>query len=1392
MRRTPWRVPFRGQRDGSVGVVLSVGRIAAGDGFRYLTSQVASHDTPRAGEPLLSYYERTGMPPGVWAGAQAAAFGLVGSPTETQMRNLFGRCADPTTGEPLGRRMGEYRTVAERVADRIGDLGRPATQRERANIEVEESRRGQPQAVTAFDLTFSAPKSVSVLWALGGDEVRDIIQAAHEGAWRDALAHFEADVAATRLGGAGVAQVDVDGVTVAAFEHWFNRSGDPQLHTHLAVSTMVRTAGSGRWRRLDSRAMYRAAASVGERYTGSLLARLSDTSGVGIRHRDGRGDRALPELVGVDDRLIEVFSTRAAQVDATLARLVGEYSDAHGFAPDRDTTARLAQQAVTTDRPASEQRSWSAERAQWLVTAANVLGVAPAEVGPSLLAAAVGVGGPLPTDTEPALVRAPVVVARLEERGATWNRRDIAREAAAVLREANVRVNDASITALVDAVVADAESVSLAAPDVGGPVPDSLRRADGSSVFERRGEELFTSTAILDAERDLASLAAVRELPAVERDRRFAAGWADLEDDDLMRRVAAADTHIANLRTGIAQAQAETPGLQSAAADATAAAENVRLEHPASAALRAELDAEDAAVSRLTEIETVLEVGGLRGPRRAEREWLTAEARDLRRAHPALNFDPIARAERASQRLSTAARLYDQEVSGAEAVAAAAALAASRHHTNLALLVAREAEHVEGRDALADEVAVRQRLAGRVSMVGYLNGLGVDQAAAMVRLADPSAPLAALVGPAGSGKTTALAALVRAHIDAGMAVHILAPTAMAAAGLGDAVGLPAHTVAKALSAWDRGQDLPGRGDLILVDEASMATTLDVRDIVRVATEHGALVRLVGDPHQARAVGAGGALDIVARAGNAAELTELHRFAAEWEANASLRLRSGDRSVFDVYDAHDRISSGGYAAMLEDTYRHYRQVTADDPGGAVMIVSDNHSVQALSERARADRVADGTVEPGGVRLRDGSVAGVGDLVVTRRNDRQLRTGRGDTAFVKNRDRWEITARHADGTLTVHKLGSGQTATLPADYVAEHVELSYALTGYGAQGITVPTALAVVQPGDERSFAYVAATRGTHTNMIRVVTETIDEEPAGHHPQRSARDVLGDLMANSPAVTAHHALDAATVRQHNAAELFNRHRHTTRTLAERVLTRVLAARGAADLLADPDAWRLIEATELATERGLDPAAILAGATDVHLAQVDSAAGLLFRARLDANSQPTQPLALVADLVRAAPPSAPPDVAAYLDGIAAGLSRRRNILAARCQEGSAPEWVAVHGTPPTDPGPRARWADAVAHVELWREAHQISDGELLGRPLPPGHRDNVARACATAAADVCAEMSPDPAAAAALRPPRHHREPPASKTSISHAGSIYLGPLNDTSALKHPVQGGPESPR
>jgi hypothetical protein len=196
-------------------------------------------------------------------------------------------------------------------------------------------------------------------------------------------------------------------------------------------------------------------------------------------------------------------------------------------------------------------------------------------VSATVVAATVGVAAPLPVVTV-TVDRAEMVLASLEERAATWNRRDIEREAAAVLREAGARVDGTSVKTLVAAVEAHAESVSLAFADVGGTVPAALRRADGTSVFTRRGEQLFTSKAILDAERDLAALAAVRSLPAAETHRRFRAGWAELEDNDLVKRVAGAVAQIASLDESIAQAEIARPDLDRVAAEAGAAAAKAR------------------------------------------------------------------------------------------------------------------------------------------------------------------------------------------------------------------------------------------------------------------------------------------------------------------------------------------------------------------------------------------------------------------------------------------------------------------------------------------------------------------------------------------------------------------------------------------------------------------------------------------------------------------------------------------------------------------------------------------------------------------------------------------------------------------------------------------------
>ena len=186
-------------------------------------------------------------------------------------------------------------------------------------------------------------------------------------------------------------------------------------------------------------------------------------------------------------------------------------------------------------------------------------------------------------------------------------------------------------------------------------------------------------------------------------------------------------------------------------------------------------------------------------------------------------------------------------------------------------------------------------------------------------------------------------------------------------------------------------------------------------------------------------------------------------------------------------------------------------------------------------------------------------------------------------------------------------------------------------------------------------------------------------------------------------------------------------------------MLEARGAPELLGAPDAWRLIDETERAVERGLDPVAILVATTNDQVADVDNATGVLRRARLYPEGERAPYPVLVAGLVPAAAAGTPPDIAAYLDGLAAGLTRRRQTLADQCREGPVPSWAASLGQPPSKPPVRARWADEVADVGLWRETHGIAGGEaLLGPNLPPGHRDGASQRRAAMAAAEAIELS------------------------------------------------------
>ena len=372
--------------------------------------------------------------------------------------------------------------------------------------------------------------------------------------------------------------------------------------------------------------------------------------------------------------------------------------------------------------------------------------------------------------------------------------------------------------------------------------------------------------------------------------------------------------------------------------------------------------------------------------------------------------------------------------------------------------------------------------------------LGDDQKKAVHGLLSGGEQVALLVGPAGAGKSRALFAARQAWEAAGYDVVGCAPSAMAASVLEEASGIASDTVAKALQRVASGEAVLSQRSVVVLDEAGMARTDDLARLVDAVREGGAKLVLVGDPHQLGAVGPGGLFRTLVEDHGAHELETVRRFTHAWEAAASLRLRSRDPAVLPAYVAHDRIAEGSRAAMADAALDGWRQGRGKGTD-VLLMAGDNATADELSRRCRAERVAAGEVEADGARLASGT-AGIGDEVVTLRNDRRLRAEGGD--FIRNGARWQIVGRSDDGALSVVPLDGGEPVRLPASYVSEHVGLAYALTIHKAQGTTADKALVVVDEQMSAAQLYVAMSRGREENRALVVTD-------GHDPDDHVRPV-----------------------------------------------------------------------------------------------------------------------------------------------------------------------------------------------------------------------------------------------------------------------------------------------
>ncbi|MCC6497735.1 MAG: relaxase domain-containing protein [Propionibacteriaceae bacterium] len=385
-----------------------------------------------------------------------------------------------------------------------------------------------------------------------------------------------------------------------------------------------------------------------------------------------------------------------------------------------------------------------------------------------------------------------------------------------------------------------------------------------------------------------------------------------------------------------------------------------------------------------------------------------------------------------------------------------------------------------------DGMVVGERSISLALLATLANGVQLNpgQVDLVRRMASSGERLQLAIAPAGAGKTTAISTLGAAWREAGGEVFGMAPSATAAAALAEQLGGHAdtlHILTQGLStgrlpAWAR---QIGPRSLVVIDEAGMADTLTLEAAVSFVVSRGGSVRLVGDDHQLAAVEAGGVLRDLDAEHGAVRLTEVVRFADPVEASASLALREGRPDALGFYLDQGRVHVGDAGSTLDQAFAAW---ASDRASGldSLMLAPTRELVSELNQRARASRLG-GVAADREVALADGNRASVGDIVVTRRNERRLRFS--PTGWVRNGDRWTVTGVGHDLSLTVAN-GRGFQITLPAEYVRADVELGYATTIHGAQGATVDTMHGVLTGAESRQQLYTMMTRGRLTNHAYV--------------------------------------------------------------------------------------------------------------------------------------------------------------------------------------------------------------------------------------------------------------------------------------------------------------------
>ena len=633
--------------------------------------------------------------------------------------------------------------------------------------------------------------------------------------------------------------------------------------------------------------------------------------------------------------------------------------------------------------------------------------------------------------------------------------------------------------------------------------------------------------------------------------------------------------------------------------------------------------------------------------------------------------------------------------------------------------------------------------------------LDPQQRTAVTGLLTSSRFLSCLVAAAGTGKTHVMAAYSKAwaQLTGGRVICLTLSENAARVAAGEG-----FTEAWNIARFFANKVRVGRGDVLVVDEASQASTRDLARICSLALQAGARVVGVGDTRQLPAVEAGGLFSLIARRYGHWRLTEARRFGQAWERAASVRLGDGDVMALAEYAARGRIWDGPRDRVYDDAVGLYMTDVARGRQ-ALLLAGTNEEAARLAHLVRDRRIEHGQIDGRReVMLRDGNPAGTGDLVRARLNMTINAAGRRLT----NRDTLRLSGFAGRGRDRVafarRQTGPGEWSApfgVPVSYLEQHAELAYAGNVYTSQGMTVDTARLVVSEGMNREMLYVGMTRGREENSAHVVTGPPDpagmtraerEAFAGRALERAAellrrgdragalavprtppvpdgmRDrapweaVLAGVMArDDPELTAlEHikaAQDAAADSRHllTLAEAFW-WKFTVPQIDQAVRERI-GEREFARYLNDPERPALLQALRAREIGGRRIGDSLDAITRRDFGGARSIAAVL-HGRLDKEPVPARGQTQTwAERTPRDAPEAVRETARMLDARQAELGRQ---LAGR-----PPEWALnAWGVPPQEPGAlREDWKRRAAIVESYRESAGITDPAQAIGPVPTG---------------------------------------------------------------------------